>query len=94
MFRVYMLQCADDSYYVGHTDSLEKRLAQHQQGTFPTSYTFNRRPVKLVYVQDCGTREEALALERKIKGWSRAKKTALLMNDWNEIARLSRNRQR
>ncbi|MGE3530336.1 MAG: GIY-YIG nuclease family protein [Steroidobacteraceae bacterium] len=45
-----MLQCADDSYYVGHADSLEKRLAQHQQGPFPTCYTFNRRPVKLVYV--------------------------------------------
>ncbi len=93
MFWVYMLRCADSSYYVGHSDDLHKRIAQHQQGAIPTCYTFNRRPIELVYSQDCQTREETLTLERKIKGWSRAKKTALIMNDWKEVSRLSRNRQ-
>lgn len=45
MFWVYMLRCADGSFYVGHTDDLESRLAQHRQGYFPTCYTFGRRPV-------------------------------------------------
>ena len=94
MFWVYMLRCADGSYYVGHSDDLCKRIAQHRQGVFPTCYTFSRRPIELVYSQDCQTRDEALVLERKIKGWSRAKKTALISRDWQEISRLSRNRQK
>lgn len=92
MFWVYILKCADDSYYVGHSDDLGKRIAQHQQGTFLTCYTFNRRPIELVFSQDCQTREESLALERKLKGWNRAKKAALIRNDWAEISRLARNK--
>jgi predicted GIY-YIG superfamily endonuclease len=45
MFFVYMLKCAEDSFYVGHTDNLESRLAQHDQGSFLSCYTFTRRPV-------------------------------------------------
>jgi putative endonuclease len=93
MFWVYILRCADNSYYVGHSDDLEKRIAQHRRGTFPTCYTFNRRPIELVFSQDCQAREEALALERKLKGWSREKKAALIRNDWAEISRLARNKQ-
>jgi predicted GIY-YIG superfamily endonuclease len=90
MFWLYMLRCADDSFYVGHTDNLESRIAQHQQGAFPDCYTFTRRPVRLVYSQDFATRDEAFVMERRIKGWSRAKKVALIGRDWREISRISR----
>lgn len=76
MFWVYMLQCADDSYYIGHTDNFETRIAQHKQGAIKDCFTFNRRPVKLVWSQQFSTRDEALAAERKLKGWSRAKKSS------------------
>jgi predicted GIY-YIG superfamily endonuclease len=93
-FWVYMLQCADDSFYTGHTDDLEKRLAQHNASSIPGCYTVNRLPVALVFSQPFETREEALRSERQIKGWSRAKKRALIRGDWNEISRLSRAKQR
>ena len=89
MFWVYMLGCADRSFYVGHTDCLEKRVAQHEAGAIPTCYTFTRRPVQLLYSAGFPTREEALAMERRIKGWNRAKKTALIREDWKEISRIS-----
>ncbi|MFO1295518.1 MAG: GIY-YIG nuclease family protein [Rubrivivax sp.] len=67
-FFVYMLRCADGSYYVGHTDELERRIAQHRAGEIP-GYTHERRPVELVWSQEAATREEALAAERQVKGW-------------------------
>lgn len=54
-----------------------------------SGYTHTRRPVELVYSQECVTREEALAAELQIKGWSRRKKEALIRGDWDEIVRLS-----
>ena len=87
-FWVYLLLCADGSYYTGHTDSLEKRIAEHQAGEVP-GYTSTRRPVELVFVQVFPTREEALAAEQRIKGWSRKKKEAMIRGDWNEVQRLS-----
>jgi len=90
MFWVYMLRCADRSFYIGHTDNLEARIAQHKQGSSTSCYTYKRRPVTLVFSQDFPSRIEALAMERKIKGWNRAKKTALIRRDWREISRISR----
>jgi predicted GIY-YIG superfamily endonuclease len=89
MFWVYMLKCADRSFYVGHTENLEVRVGQHQVGIDPSCYTFNRRPLELVFSQPFDTRVEALTMERRIKGWSRAKKTALIAGDWTEISRIS-----
>ena len=85
-FFVYMLRCADGSYYVGHTDDLEQRFAQHQAGEIE-GYTHQRRPVELVWSQETATRDEALAAERRLKGWARAKKEALIRGDWNAIQR-------
>ena len=81
-----MLRCSDGSYYVGHTDALERQVAQHQAGEVE-GYTHERRPVELVWVQETATREEALVTERRIKGWGRAKKEALVEGDWLKIAR-------
>jgi predicted GIY-YIG superfamily endonuclease len=88
-FWVYMLRCADGSYYVGHTENLEGRLWQHQQGIC-CAWKRRRRPVELVWCDRSHERYEALAFERRIKGWSRAKKEALIQNDWKKISWLSR----
>ena len=88
-FWTYMLHCADLSYYTGHTDDLEKRVAQHESGTL-RGYTHQRRPVVLVWAEYFQTREEALTAEIKIKNWSRAKKESLIARDWDRLKRYSR----
>ena len=90
-FYAYMLQCADGSFYTGHTDELKARLTSHHQGIFK-GYTSRpgKRPFKLVFYSEFPTRDEAFAAERRIKGWSRAKKEALIRGDWKEVERLSR----
>ncbi|OYW24061.1 MAG: rRNA methyltransferase [Sphingomonas sp. 12-62-6] len=80
-FYAYMLRCADGSFYVGHTDNLEQRIAQHQHGEI-VGYTQGRRPVELVWSEYFQTRLEALEVERQIKGWTRRKKQALIDSDW------------
>ena len=90
-FFVYMLRCADGSYYLGHTDEIERRIAQHQAGEIE-GYTHERRPVELVWSQETATREEALVAERQLKGWSRAKKEALIAGDWERVSELARPR--
>ena len=88
MFWVYILRCADSSYYTGHTDNLETRIGRHQRGECG-GYTASRLPVELVWSQECITREEALSAERQIKGWSRNKKEAMIHGDWAEVSRLA-----
>ena len=88
-FCAYMLLCSDGSYYVGHTDDLDSRLAAHQFGLLP-GYTSRRRPVQLMWRQEFAEREQAFAAERQIKGWSRAKKEALIRGDWDAVQLLSR----
>ena len=90
-FWVYLLRRADGSYYAGHTDTLDKRIGEHTMGACG-GYTASRLPVELVFSESCATRIEALAFERQIKGWSRAKKEALVHGDWAEISRLSKSR--
>jgi len=88
-FCVYMLECADGSLYIGHTDNLEARIAAHQLGTF-RGYTSRRLPVRLIFAEQAASRDEAFAFERRIKGWSRKKKLALARGDWAEVQRLAR----
>ena len=71
--------------------NLEKRVAEHQVGDLP-GYTLSRRPVALVFSEAFTTREEALACERWIKGWSRQKKEAMMRGDWEEVAQVSQGR--
>ena len=91
-FHTYLLRCADGSYYAGHTDNLEQRIGQHQTG-MTGGYTARRRPVALVWCERFDSRDDAFAAERKIKGWSRAKKEALIAGDWALVSELARNRQ-
>jgi len=88
-FYVYLLLCCDGTYYAGHTDDLDVRMSQHQAGD--TGYTATRKPVQLVWQGEFESREGALAFERQIKGWSRAKKEALIAGDWKRVQALARS---
>lgn len=90
---VYILLCADKSFYVGSTtgDDLTIRIHQHNQGHFP-GYTRSRRPVELAWSQHFDRITDAIATERQLKGWSRAKKLALIKSDWNAVQNLARRR--
>jgi predicted GIY-YIG superfamily endonuclease len=90
-FSVYMLKCADGSYYIGHTDNMEARLSAHQQGKGGL-YTSKRLPVALVYVDTCGSRAEALNNEHRMKKWSRAKKEALSQGNFERLRDLSKKK--
>jgi predicted GIY-YIG superfamily endonuclease len=92
MFWVYILRCSDNSYYTGHTDNLELRVASHQTGEI-NGYTSTRLPVELIFSQPMVTREEALIAERQIKGWSRAKKEAMVAGDWVKVSMLSKSKK-
>ena len=93
MFWVYILQCSDKSYYTGHTDNLEARLAQHTSKMIPSCYTSTRLPVQLMYSQEFPTRIEALIAEKQIQGWSRRKKEALIDGNWELVAEYSKRKQ-
>jgi predicted GIY-YIG superfamily endonuclease len=84
----YMLLCADGSFYVGCTTDLDTRLGQHQGGEQP-GYTATRRPVELVWAEEFPHIDDAIAAERRVKGWSRAKKKALIAGNWHTISRLA-----
>ncbi|MEC8035265.1 MAG: TrmJ/YjtD family RNA methyltransferase [Pseudomonadota bacterium] len=88
-FHAYMLRCSDGSYYLGQTDMLERRMAQHEAGEIE-GYTQTRRPVELVWSQEFASRDEAIAAEQQIKGWSRNKKEALIAGDCAAISALAR----
>lgn len=90
--HLYILRCSDGRYYVGTTrGSLERRVAEHNAGTFG-GYTAARRPVKLVYRESFARVSDAIAMERRLKGWTRAKKEALIGGDFSALKRLARAR--
>jgi putative endonuclease len=88
----YILRCADGSYYTGtsRSDDLETRVSQHNQGYFG-GYTSKRRPVVLVYSVHFDKIVDAIAYERQVKGWSRAKKEALIGGDFKALQGLSKS---
>jgi predicted GIY-YIG superfamily endonuclease len=88
-FWVYILRCSDGSYYTGHTDNIDVRLAQHQRGE-GGDWTSRRRPVELVWCDIMPTRIEGIEAERRIKPWSRAKKEALMAKDWARLSHFAR----
>lgn len=90
---VYMLRCADKSYYIGSAtgDDLSPRIDQHNAGAYP-GYTSKRRPVVLVWSEHFDRITDGISVERQLKGWSRAKKEALIRSDWNSVSSLARRR--
>ena len=86
-----MLHFRGGYFYVGHTDDLERRIAQHRSGALP-GFTADHQPIEFVWSQDFPTRYEAQTAEKQIKGWSRAKKLALIRGDWPRISLLAKKK--
>ena len=86
---VYILKCNDGTYYTGVTNNYHRRFREHQQGLNITCYTYSRRPVELLYVEEFHDYNDAIAWEKQIKGWTRAKKEALIQNNWENLIELS-----
>lgn len=89
-YYVYIVKCADLSYYSGITNNIESRLYGHNHGTNPDCYTYKKRPVKLMFDQDFSNPKDAITAEKQIKGWSRKKKEALFQGAWNKIQDLAK----
>ncbi|MCF7968336.1 MAG: GIY-YIG nuclease family protein [Methylococcaceae bacterium] len=81
---VYILECADGSYYTGSTWNLERRLWEHRNG-LGARHTAKRLPLKLVFCEECERVEDAYIREKQIQGWSRKKKEALMAGDWKSV---------
>ena len=92
IYTVYILRCADGSYYTGMTSTVEDRMLQHHQGIHKDAYTASRCPLSLVYTAEFQEVFDAIAWERQIKRWSRKKKEALIHNDSNTLHFLSQRR--
>jgi predicted GIY-YIG superfamily endonuclease len=89
--HVYILRCNDGRYYVGSVrGSLERRVAEHNAGVYG-GWTARRRPVELVFSQSFARIEDAIAAERRLKGWRRAKKEAIIRGDWAALHALARS---
>ena len=86
---VYILKCSDGNYYTGITNDLERRLKEHEVGINPESFTFNRRPIELVYSEMFNEYNYAIEWEKRIKKWSRKKKEALINSKWADLKILS-----
>ncbi len=88
---IYILECNDKSYYVGHTDNIDDRMIAHHTKAYDHCYTAIRLPVKLVFIKEFPTRDEAFKFERQIKGWSRVKKEALIQGGFEAVRKLNRD---
>ena len=95
-YAIYILKCSDGTYYTGLTKDLDGRIHEHEMGANPASYAFRRRPVKLVWSVITDSCQEAFQWEHQIKGWSRAKKEALIRGDIegiHEIVKIERKQK-
>ncbi|QEK52224.1 GIY-YIG nuclease family protein [Pedobacter aquae] len=88
-YYVYILKCRDHSYYTGVTNNIERRVEEHQSGEDKNAYTYNKRPVKLVFCEDFTEINQAIAFEKQIKGWTRKKKEAIIENNWMKLKELA-----
>lgn len=88
-YFVYIVQCNDGSYYTGVTNNIERRLWKHNNETDTKAYTFSRPPVQLKYCERFQNIKQAIAWEKQLKGWSRKKKEALFIDDWETIKALA-----
>jgi putative endonuclease len=89
---IYILKCADDSYYTGITSNLNKRLFEHKSGAHKDSYTYKRRPVELKFYAEFTDINLAIETEKQIKKWSRAKKEALINDEYEKLPNLAKKK--
>lgn len=89
---VYILLCSDGTYYTGVTNNLKRRMKYHNLGINEDSYTYSRRPLELVYYLICTNPAAAIEQEKKIKKWSKAKKEALINENYELLPLLSKKK--
>ena len=89
-YFVYILECADNSFYIGLTNNIKRRVLEHSTGYYTNSYTSKRLPIELLYKEIYNCPYNARNREVQLKGWSRAKKIALIENDFDELPGLSK----
>lgn len=89
-YYVYILECADGTYYTGMTNNMDRRMTEHENGINENAYTFSRRPVKLVFAEKYLSVRYAFEMERKIKKWSAAKKKALIEERFYDLPELAK----
>lgn len=94
LYYVYILLCSDGSYYVGFSNNPERRFQENSEGLDPESYTFRRRPLKLVYTVAFMDPVEGIEFEKQIKRWSKAKKEALINGDIKRLKSLAVSKQK
>lgn len=90
-YYVYILECSDGSFYTGVCNDLGRRFDEHQEGADPKCYTYKRRPVRLIHREISDNIYDILEREKQIKKWSRAKKKALINENWDQLMKLSKN---
>ena len=88
MPSTYILRCGDGTYYVGSTSDLTVRMEQHHSGQ-GGDYTRKRQPVELVWHAEFDRVDDAYALEKRVQGWSRAKREALIRGEFERLPSLS-----
>jgi len=89
---VYILKCSDNTYYTGITSNLDNRLFQHSSGFFKNCYTYNRRPVTMVFYAEFTDINLAIEKEKQLKKWSRVKKEALINGDYVDLVNLAKKK--
>lgn len=89
LYCVYILRCADDTFYTGVTNDIERRYREHMSGKNPDTYTFKRRPVEVEFIAEFSDPYVAFDWEKRIKGWTRAKKEALIDGDFDRLQYLA-----
>lgn len=90
---MYILRCANDTYYTGSTNDLEKRLEEHHLG-IGANYTHKHRPVKLVYFEEFVSLEDAFQREKQVQNWSQKKKEALIKRNIQQLKAFSASRKK
>ena len=88
-YQVYILKCSDNNYYTGMTNNIERRLNEHNFGINKECYTFDKRPLELVFCTEFNEVNQAIAFEKQVKGWSRKKKEAIINNKWEDLKKFS-----
>ena len=89
LLYVYILECDDDSFYVGVTNNVGRRFIEHMTGHNEQSYTYSRRPLKLVFCKEFNSPMKAIRYEKQLKGWTRSKKIALINFDYDNLHKLA-----
>lgn len=88
-YYVYILECSNKAYYVGLTNNLILRFQEHVDGVYPMCYTYDKRPLTMLYYETIPFHKEAVEREKQLKGWSRKKKEVLISQDYHRLQLLA-----